>query len=124
MRCRLGYAVIQRWTMAGVESEEPSSTTRASAFQWRSATQARKRSRACSMRALSLYAGITMLRLGELTWFVGLPASVKRNGNGEFMIRHYPLMGGSDQCLPTPAILSPKHAAAPSAIAQPRFTFA
>src|SRR5271167_2898937 len=50
--------------MAAVSSLEPSSTTRTSASQPRSSMQESTRSRAFSMRELSLYAGITILKCG------------------------------------------------------------
>ena len=50
--------------MAAVSSLDPSSTTRTSASQFRSAMQESTRSKACSILALSLYAGMTILSCG------------------------------------------------------------
>ena len=100
----VGVCGHQRWTMAAVLSEEPSSTTRTSAFQLRSATQARTRSSACSMRALSLYAGMTMLRLGEFTCVRVRHASAETTTQrAEFMIRHF---YEGDQELKTPRVVA------------------
>ncbi len=59
--------------MAAVSSFEPSSTTRTSASQFCSAMQESTRSSACSMRALSLYAGITILNCG---WAIAIATPV------------------------------------------------
>ena len=63
----LGWSIIHLWTMAAVESFDPSSTTRTSASQPCWPMQDRTFSSASSMRLPSLYAGITMLYLGYCT---------------------------------------------------------